>query len=265
MGVCRGGREEQAARHEMARIGIIADIHANEEALSAALGNMGRVDKLLCLGDVVGYGASPDASITMVREVGAETILGNHEQGLLGTLDLFWFNDFAQAAIEWQRSRISEDNLKWLASLPETLDYGNVKLVHGAPPRSQTRYMVTVRDVERSMRSVPCRICLVGHSHLPGLFISRASADPPVFAKWTQMQARPNTTIRFARTDRLLINPGSVGQPRDGSPLASFAILDTFRGELTLRRIPYAVHDAQKKIQQAGLPSYLAERLAEGR
>jgi len=246
------------------RIGIVADVHGNEEALSAVLAAIQAVDQLVCLGDVVGYGASPEPCIQMLRDAGAETILGNHELGLLGTLELSWFNDLARAALEWQRTQLSRESLGWVASLRQTLTFEDVLLVHGTPPSSPTRYTVTAFDVERSMPFSSRRICLVGHSHLPGLFVLSAGSDPRGPAKWKKRSAHANATFHYENTDRVLINPGSVGQPRDGCPLAAFAILDTFRREITFHRVPYSVGEAQRKIEKAGLPGYLAERLALG-
>lgn len=249
----------------MVRIGIIADIHANEEALSAVLAAMGRVDRLFCLGDVVGYGASPESCIALRRDSGTEAILGNHELGLLGRLEPSWFNAHAQTALEWQRPRISKASMDWLDSLPGTLEFEDVYLVHGAPPRSQTKYTLKACDVETSMHFVRHRVCMVGHTHVPALFTKRGNPGSRVLATWDQVLVRPNTTMRYSSADRLLVNPGSVGQPRDGLPLAAFAVLDTFRRELTLRRVPYAVGEAKQRIEESGLPTILGDRLLVGR
>jgi diadenosine tetraphosphatase ApaH/serine/threonine PP2A family protein phosphatase len=241
-------------------------VHGNLEALTAVLEDMGAVDRLLCLGDVVGYGASPDACLRLLRDAAAEPILGNHELGLLGNLDLEWFNPWAQAALHWQRALISPEDTEWIRTWPATRLVEDMWLVHGAPPRSATTYTVTPIDVERAMRAGPWRTCLVGHSHLPGVFV-----DAPVvpggiaLRRWQRLLHRAGAPLPLGIQTRSLINPGSVGQPRDGVPLASYAVYDTTHASVTIRRVPYDIEGAQQRIRAAGLPPELADRLAVGK
>ena len=247
------------------RLGIISDIHANEEALDAVLKCMGPVDRIVCLGDVVGYGPSPESCISMLREAGIDTILGNHELGLLKQLDRSCFSDVAEISLDWQRDQISRESLDWIKSLPKTIEMEEVMLVHGAPPFSQTDYVSTEFDAGRAMCLTYRRACLVGHSHIPAFFVHRDGKPSFELANWKHCQSYTNMPNLFGKNNRILANPGSVGQPRDRSALASFAVLDMFRGEFCIHRVEYQVKKTQAKLKRVGLPTELADRLARGR
>ena len=242
------------------RYGIVGDIHGNLEALEVALGILEEqgVDQLLCLGDVVGYNADPVRCVEIIRDKCAAVIKGNHERMVLG-LDRHVVRQETADAITWTRDQLSDADITWLRNLPEALDVGeHVRIVHGSP-RDCDEYILSgeiMRDnllyLEQQMPGV--RVCFFGHSHYPMVVNMR------------------ELHMRFAETRRVrvvpdlvtLINPGSVGQPRDGCPLSAFALYDDETSEVTLFRAPYDITKAQAKIRAAGLGEKLALRLAKG-
>jgi len=232
------------------RIAIISDIHGNLEALETALDHIHRqrVDRIYCLGDIVGYGANPSECLELVKHEANGIVLGNHDEAAfkLGAEDEF--SHFAANAIHWTRSQLSMGQLAFLKSLPYQISFQDILFVHSAPSEPRTwKYIFGAMDAFTHRSSFMERLCFVGHSHLPGIY-SLTSPD-----------AAYNTT------DRFIINVGSVGQPRDGDPRLSFGMLDTFSGMYENVRLEYPVLTAATKIREAKLPSYLAERLLHGK
>jgi diadenosine tetraphosphatase ApaH/serine/threonine PP2A family protein phosphatase len=239
------------------RYAVLSDIHANLEALEAVLADAtGRVDSLLCLGDVVGYGADPAACVELIGERAAVVAAGNHEYAVLGRLELDWFNPWAQAAAEWTHARLDADHLAWLQRLPLRAEAGDATLVHASPvDPEEWDYLVGDEDGFAAFAAFATRLCFVGHSHLPGLW-SLGSSGP---------EHRPGrVAVALEAGRRYVINVGSVGQPRDRDPRAAYALWDAGRGTVSLRRVPYDVDTARRKILGAGLPRLLADRLALG-
>lgn len=216
---------------------------------------------LLCLGDIVGYGADPAACLELVAERAQVTIAGNHEHGVAGKMSLAWFNPTARLAAQWTRDRLPLDNLEYLASLPLSARVGDGWLVHGSPRHPEEwDYLVEAEDGFEVFGDFDSRLCFVGHSHQPRVWSVGSSG--PRFAR-----AFREWPLRIPLQDgrRYVINIGSVGQPRDADSRAGYAIWDEDARQVWLRRVGYDHRAAAAKIVAAGLPRILADRLAHGR
>ena len=252
----------------LVRYAVLSDIHGNLEALSAVLDDLAgeRIDRYLCLGDAVGYGADPEACLGRLRACQAISVCGNHEWACLGKLDARWFNEAALAAILWTRDRLSFSDLDTLRRWPLVTTEEAVTLVHGSlshPDRFE--YLVDLAQAVDTAKACRTAYCVVGHTHVPIVFEYDSSTRQ---AARVLSSAEELAQVRLGPSAdgmRYVINPGSVGQPRDGDPRASFAILDTQARMLTIRRVAYDIAGAQRKIREAGLPELLAWRLAVGR
>ncbi len=250
------------------RYAVLSDIHANLEALTAVLDALAgeRIDRTLCLGDFVGYGAEPAACLDWLRACQAVCVGGNHDLACVGKLDLGWFNDLARAALLWTRDHLSFLDLDVLRRLPLTATEGPCTLVHGTLPHPQRfEYLVDAAQAVEMLAGCRTLFCLAGHTHLPLVVeYDRAARRLP------RILTRPAELAEVAIEPdegrwRYLVNPGSVGQPRDGDPRASAAILDTEARRIQVIRVAYDIAAAQRKIRAAGLPEFLADRLAAGR
>ncbi|HXH06739.1 MAG TPA: metallophosphoesterase family protein [Vicinamibacterales bacterium] len=241
---------------------LLADIHANFDALEAVLAAAaGTYDRLLALGDLVGYGAEPNEVVDRLRRLDpAASVRGNHDKAACGLADLTEFNPIARESIEWTVERLTAENLDYLRGLPAgPLAVGaRAELCHGAP-FDEDFYIFDGSDALRAIHAARHPICFFGHTHVQVAFLYSASA----------FEARLPAGERVTLTDRddqsLLVNPGSVGQPRDGDPRAAFAIYDDEARTIVLQRVSYPIERAQRKILDAGLPRALAMRLALGR
>jgi predicted phosphodiesterase len=238
---------------------IFSDVHANLEALEAFLAAAAKdsPDRYVFLGDVVGYGADPRACIAAVRKLGPEVLIaGNHEWGVLGLLDMGYFNEYAAAAIEWTRPLLDGEDTRYLETFVLSREDGACTFVHGSLEQPlRFRYVLDADDAGRSMRLARTPLIFVGHSHAAGVYYSGGGGA----AKAAGMKAR----IEEGRA--YLVNAGSVGQPRDGDPRLSYAIYDDGKRALEIKRADYDIASARKKILKAGLPEWLGSRLAEGR
>jgi diadenosine tetraphosphatase ApaH/serine/threonine PP2A family protein phosphatase len=239
------------------RYAIISDVHANLPALRAVLADAARVaDAVVCLGDVVGYGAEPEACIDLVAERAVAVVAGNHEHAVTGRLPLDWFNPWARAAAEWTRGRLDADRRAWLDGLPLVRELDDATLVHASPDEpDEWDYLVSAADGHAAFGAFATRLCFVGHSHRPAAW-SLGSAGP-------EYDPRPREVVLDAGR-RYLVNVGSVGQPRDRDARAAYAVWDAAAGCVTLRRVPYDVEAARRAIVAAGLPRILADRLRAG-
>ena len=247
-------------------LAIISDIHSNKEALEAVLAAIAAepVDTILCLGDIVGYGSDPNDCAREVFARCGSIVRGNHDKAVVGLIDLEWFNSAARESALWNRRNASDETLAALRTLPKgpvELDDG-VVICHGTPV-DEDEYMLSSAAVEESYRWIDARqpgtmCCFHGHSHLP-MVIERPGPKKPAKVH------RNGSEIRLKAGSAYLINPGSVGQPRDGNPRASFGIFDTKSLVYRNLRVAYPVEETQRKILAAGLPDELAFRLAEGR
>jgi diadenosine tetraphosphatase ApaH/serine/threonine PP2A family protein phosphatase len=237
---------------------VISDIHANLQALEAIREEIARIspDKVLCLGDIVGYGASPGQCIAMTRDLVTAVVAGNHDCGVTGQTDITYFNRYAREAILWTASEIGEAEMEYLRGLPMShVDGDRLRLVH-ATPRDPARwnYIFTYQQAIEEFGAFTEHICFVGHSHQPCIF-EMMDAE-------TIIMNSDHVSIRDDR--RYIINVGSVGQPRDGDPRACVCVFDDESGEVNIRRVAYDIEGAQKKIREAGLPPVLAKRLSWG-
>ena len=250
------------------RYAVLSDIHSNLEALTAVLDHLARerVDRYLCLGDVIGYGAEPTACLERLQSCEAVIVGGNHDLACIGKLDTGWFNDAARAAILWTRDQLSFAELDLLRRFPLTATEGPFTLVHGTLRHPQ-RFEYLVEAGQAIDTLVTCRtlFCLIGHTHVPCVVEYDRSQRRLLRILTEPSELSDVSFVDDASTRRYLVNSGSVGQPRDGDPRASCAVIDTERRSISVRRIPYDVGAAQQKIRQAGLPGFLADRLALGR
>ncbi len=238
------------------RIGVLSDIHANLAALDAVLAAMPSVDAVWQLGDVVGYGPDPDRVVSRLREIGALGVRGNHDAAALGELDVDAFNVDARSAIEWTRSVISDDTLDWLGSLPELSVLEGLTLVHGSPRDPIWEYVTSMPVARAGIAAMTTPSGLHGHTHVPIAFLDedgRLETMSPGAGSRLAIEGR-----------RVLANPGSVGQPRDGIPTASWLLMDTADDSITWHRTAYEVGAVQAAMAEAGLPERLVARLSYG-
>jgi diadenosine tetraphosphatase ApaH/serine/threonine PP2A family protein phosphatase len=244
------------------RIALLADIHANREALEACLADVRRrgADRLVFLGDVVGYGADPEFAVDTVAEevaAGAIALKGNHDAAIGGPADM---NDVAAAAIAWTIPRLDAAQRAFLHGLPLTASEADRLYVHAsAAAPERWSYVVDAACASRSFAATDKRVTFCGHVHIPALYSLAATG------KLLGFEPVPGTPIPLLAQRRWLGVIGSVGQPRDGVPAAGYAIYDAPVGELTYLRVPYDIAGAARKIRQAGLPEQLATRLERGR
>jgi diadenosine tetraphosphatase ApaH/serine/threonine PP2A family protein phosphatase len=253
------------------RCAIISDIHGNLDALQAVLADAGQVDELWCLGDLVGYGPQPNECVALLRERGALCVAGNHDWACIGKMDTAEFNPEATEAVLWTRARLTPEHRAYLESLPETLVAGEQReftLVHGSPREPIWEYLTHISLARLNFDYFPTRYCLVGHTHVPLIFQRPAPHERPT--DYRTIVPRPDEPYPLG-THRVIVNPGSVGQPRDGNPDAAYMVYESARGAgdgsagtLTLRRVPYPVAAVQQKMREAGLPPRLIIRLAYG-
>ncbi len=243
------------------RYGIIADIHANLEALTKSIAFLDeqKVDKILCLGDVIGYNADPSECIKIVRERCSAVIQGNHERMVLGA-SLYGVRKETLEATEWTRSKLTPDELRYIEGLADEAKVGDpILLVHGSP-RDKDEYILSTDAIRENVQWLKAhhpevRACFFGHSHYPMVI-----GAPEVHTRFHE------TRKLDLNQDRIyLINPGSVGQPRDGCPLSSFAIFDDVAWSVTIYRQAYDIPATQKKIVDAGIDRKLALRLDVGK
>lgn len=239
---------------------VISDIHANLTALEAVLKDAGNVDEVWCLGDMIGYGPNPNEVIERLRSLPnlGCCILGNHDVAVLGEMNLAVFNTEARKSLVWQQQSVTSENLEYLRGLPqEKLVEGQVTLAHGSPRDPVWEYVLNTLAARLNFEAFDTPYCFVGHTHIQCYFQLDVNNDrislevPPVDQ---QVQLKP----------RAILNPGSVGQPRDRDPRASYAIYDSEQVTWEPRRTDYDIPSVQKLIRAAGLPEKHAARLAEG-
>jgi len=243
---------------------VLTDIHANLEALETCLADARdrRCEQTLVLGDLVGYGADPNAVITRVRALKpAAVVRGNHDKVACGLEQAEGFNAVARSAARWTLDVLTPEYREWLAALPQgpTQVDGLVEICHGSP-FDEDAYIFDELDAVRALKASSRPLCLFGHTHYPVTFELNGETMDSVGGS-----AASDVTLQIRDGCRYLVNPGSVGQPRDGDPRAAYAIVDTNARRVELFRVAYPVEEAQGKIIDAGLPEVLAQRLAVGR
>lgn len=243
------------------RILLVSDIHANFTALEAVIQNAGSFDRVWCLGDVVGYGPEPNECIDRLRSFDLVCLAGNHDLGVAGKTGLWNFSDSAREVISWTRHCLTAANLDWLGSLPAAplgLGHG-ITIVHASLRDPVWEYLVTREIAKENLAHLETPFCLNGHSHLPVIF-----RWPWQGLKILEEPLRANEPVQMRSYDRLFINPGSVGQPRDEDPRAAYALIDLEAMTLTLRRVQYDFAATQGLMKQAKFPGRLIRRLRFG-
>jgi diadenosine tetraphosphatase ApaH/serine/threonine PP2A family protein phosphatase len=251
---------------------ILSDIHANIEALNAVLAAAGDWDVLWNLGDMVGYGGSPNEVLDVIRPLSTLTVRGNHDRVCCGLTSALNFNPTARAAAKWTLEELSPDHLAWLRSVPQGPLFpelpgqhgAQVTLAHGSP-LNEDHYILSMRDAWAPLQQMTTAITFVGHTHVQGGFSQKDHDWHELRPRFASRNDADTWTLPIPPGTRHLINPGSVGQPRDSDWRAAFAIYDTNAGEITYHRVPYDLTAAQGRILMAGLPERLAARLREGR
>ena len=250
------------------RILLLSDIHSNLDALEASLAIARPHDLIVNLGDVVGYGACPNEVIDRVRGLGSHFVRGNHDKAAAGLMDLKDFNPIAGLAALWTRDQLRPENLEWLRSLPQgpiqISDLPDLQFVHGSPI-DEDEYVVTLHDALAPLNAQMPPVTFFGHTHLQGAFSFKTTAGDAYRPAYRTVGQSEISEFPLKRGTRYLINPGSVGQPRDRDPRAAYAIWDDAERLLHFRRVDYDIESAQRRIVAAGLPPSLAARLAVGR
>jgi diadenosine tetraphosphatase ApaH/serine/threonine PP2A family protein phosphatase len=237
---------------------ILADVHGNLEALQS-VGEDFRAEgaeRIAFLGDAVGYGANPNECLAFLKELTDLRIAGNHDSAAVGRTDLAYFNPVARAAIEWTRENLSEENRRLIEDLPLVRQAGNITLVHSSlDDPAEWNYILTTDDAAGSFLHLRSFLAFIGHSHRPILFARERNG---------RVRSLEKADAVLEAHLQYIINVGSVGQPRDHDPRAAYGLYDDASRKYRLKRVPYDLQTAQEKIIRAGLPPYLARRLATG-
>lgn len=249
---------------------LLSDIHSNLEALQASLAAAPAHDAIVNLGDIVGYGASPNEVTERARELGGTYVRGNHDKVVAGIESAETFNPIAALAAMWNRDQLTAENVDWVRGLPkgpvlaETLP--GVQFVHGAAD-DEDRYVVTLEDAAEQLANIERTLTFFGHTHVQGGFLLRNElmAAEGLVPEYESVGKSETWDLKLEMGGRYLINPGSIGQPRDGDWRAAFAVFDSEKQVVTFCRVPYDLRSAQEKIMAANLPARLATRLAAGR
>lgn len=238
------------------RVLVISDIHSNLTALESVLDDAGQFDAAWCLGDLVGYGPDPNECIEAVRKLpNLSCVIGNHDAAVLGQLDLESFNRDARLAVEWTQDNLTLENFAFLGNLPEKVQVdSNVTLAHGSPRNPIWEYLLDSYTALENFKHFETRYCFVGHTHLPVAFLSQNGS--------TDLEWKISYNGNLG--DRAILNPGSVGQPRDHNPLAAYAIYDTETTIWEPHRVDYNIPAVQQRITMTGLPRRHAVRLEDG-
>jgi predicted phosphodiesterase len=238
---------------------LISDIHANRPALEAVLKDAGSFDVMWCLGDLVGYGPDPNECVERIWDYEHVCLAGNHDWAALGRLDLNNFNLDARLANAWTGEELTPASREYLETLPERVEVGEFCLVHGSPREPIWEYVLDTSLAAINLRHFSTPFCLVGHTHIPIIFVFDEE-------RGHSYNLIPSSSDPIAiGPHRMFLNPGSVGQPRDGNPQASYAILDTDAMTWELHRVPYPIEITQERMRARNLPRRLVERLGVGR
>ncbi len=242
------------------KILLLSDIHANLTALEAVMAEVeqaGSIEAIWVTGDTVGYGPDPNECIELVRESADMVVAGNHELAAIGKMSTEDFNAYAAAAADWTENSLTDSVAEYIAELPLRLEHGDFTLVHGSPRDPVWEYLLTDDGFNANLDHFETPGCVVGHSHFQ--FLVQMPEDA---ARLVPMKTDVVTPVG---DDRFFVNPGSVGQPRDGNPNAAYAIYDDGERTVTFKRVEYDTGATQKRMESAGLPEVLIERLSHGR
>ena len=239
------------------RIAVVADVHANLEAFEAVLAHAGNVDELWSLGDIVGYGPDPAQCIALLHTYPHIAIAGNHDYAATGVIGTEDFNPFAAEAARWTATRLSLEDQLWLSNLSAVQIEGEFTLAHGSLNDPVWDYLVSLNAARSHLEHQVTPYGLVGHSHLPHVYTEGQTG-------LREAGLADGEEVSLGKR-RFVVNPGSVGQPRDGDPRAAYCLLDTEKRHLSFHRVAYDIELTQAKMRAVGLPDYLAQRLEEGR
>jgi len=239
--------------------GIISDIHSNLEALDIVLNKLKQVDKLVCLGDIVGYGPNPNECVEKIRELKIPTVAGNHDKAVTGGLDFSWFNKNAKEAVNWTQREITDQNLEYLKSLPEVLAEDGFEIVHGSLRDPLHEYITNIFEAIPTFGKMTKKLCFVGHSHTPIFIALKADGN------YDGNALKDEDEVLIDNYEKVIINVGGVGQPRDRDPRASYGIYDSKTKIFSLHRVEYNIEQVQKKMTAVRLPQPLIDRLQFGR
>lgn len=242
------------------RVGILADIHANLTAFEAVLVDAeqrGGIDEIWCLGDVVGYGPDPHECIEKLQKICRVCVAGNHDRAAVGKIDTLDFNPQAAEANQWTAEQLTEKDIRYLNNLPLTIERGEFTLAHGSPRDPIWEYLFSLDTATENLAAFVTSYCIVGHTHQPLVFsFARFKAGTV-----TKLEHESEVVLG---DKRMILNPGGVGQPRDGDPRASYAVYDSTIRTFTLYRVPYDIKAVQARMREHGLPAMLIARLAVG-
>ena len=242
------------------KYGILGDIHGNLSALEIALAVFRdeRVERLVSVGDVVGYGAAPRECIARLRDLDVVVVKGNHDAACTGEIDIRYFNNYARDAVQWTQSVLSDDELAWLRSLPLVTHLEHCSVAHGTYHKPELYdYIQSTTDADPSLDEMILPVCFVGHTHVPVTLLRLK--DDPLRTAYTV-----DPEIDLAESAKALVNVGSVGQPRDEDPRTAFALYDSREDRVSIRRAAYDIDAEARRIRAAGLPNVLADRLFLG-
>ena len=243
---------------KLMRVLIISDIHANLTALEAVLEDAGDIDATWCLGDIVGYGPDPDACVALIRYLpNLICLLGNHDAAVIGDIDIESFNLEARISVRWTQSVIIRSTLDFLESLPEKVEVEGQTLSHGSPRHPIWEYLIDSTSIVENFSYFDTPYCFVGHTHLPVIYQLDGGHQSPEHIV-------PDVHVPIHLTPRAIVNPGSVGQPRDRNPSAAYCIFDTETHTLEYRRAVYDIQSVQARMQAANLPRRHIHRLEIG-
>ena len=237
---------------------MISDIHANLSALEAVFEDVEKVDSYWCLGDLVGYGPDPNECIDLIKELpNLVCLMGNHDAATSGIIDDITFNPMARQAIRWTNDTITPENLEYIQGLPEAAVNGDVTFAHGSPREPVWEYLLDTRNATENFGYFKTAYCMIGHTHLPTMYKLKKGDN----------QAKlviPENGDVVELEPRAIINPGSVGQPRDRDPRAAYAVFDTEKLTVEFHRVPYDIQSVQERMRKADLPHRHIQRLADG-
>jgi diadenosine tetraphosphatase ApaH/serine/threonine PP2A family protein phosphatase len=239
---------------------IVSDVHSNLEALRAVVNDAterGGFDEIWSLGDLVGYGPDPSACVDLLRSYEHSAVAGNHDLAAIGKISVDRFNPYAAAANRWTAEQLTHEQTEYLGSLPLTLEIDEFTLAHGSPRDPVWEYLITVESAIACFTHIDTYWCLVGHSHMP--FLCTPRPDGAAFMSFPQ-----GTAVQLDE-ETLIVNPGSVGQPRDGDPRASYVVYDDGAQTIMHHRVEYDIASTQDKMRRHTLPDYLIDRLSVGR
>jgi diadenosine tetraphosphatase ApaH/serine/threonine PP2A family protein phosphatase len=243
---------------------VISDIHANMQALEAVLADAPPFDEAWCLGDLIGYGPQPNECVGRVQELPGLALAGNHDFAALGKVDLSDFNAEARLANEWTQQELCQRARAYLEALPVRVERAGYTLVHASPREPVWEYVLDDTSARANFGHFATDVCLLGHSHVPLAYeMEGRRGRCRAAAEYVDAGAAGGYAVELAGR-RLILNPGSVGQPRDGDPRASYGLLDTERGVWEVRRVAYAVEEVQQRMRAHRLPRRLVERLEYG-